>query len=81
MLNLMLQQRTSGVMINNAHFFNIRVCNPFVPSYHDTSMENREIEHGSFSLLVFSTTGGMGTIATVVYKQLASVILEKYEKP
>ena len=34
----------------------------------------REIEHGSFSPLVFSTTGGMGTTATVVYKQLASMI-------
>ena len=28
----------------------------------------REIEHGSFSPLVFSTSGGMGTTATVVYK-------------
>jgi hypothetical protein len=27
----------------------------------------REIEHGSFSPLVFSATGGMGTVATVVY--------------
>ena len=41
----------------------------------------REIEHGSFSPLVFSTTGGMGTTATVVYKRLAAMIAEKYEKP
>ena len=41
----------------------------------------REIEHGSFSPLVFSTTGGMGTTATVVYKRIASLIAEKYEKP
>ena len=41
----------------------------------------RESEHGSFSPLVFSTTGGMGTTAMVVYKQLASMISEKYEKP
>ena len=41
----------------------------------------REIEHGSFSPLVFTTTGGMGTVATVVYKRLAAVIAEKHEKP
>ena len=33
--------------------------------------EVREIKHGSFSQLVFSTTGGIGTTAIVVYKQLA----------
>ena len=33
----------------------------------------REIEHGLFSPLVFSTTGGMGNTATVVYKRLASL--------
>ena len=41
----------------------------------------REIEHGSFSPLVFSTSGGMGTIATVVYKRIASMIAEKHNKP
>ena len=34
----------------------------------------REIEHGSFSPLVFSATGGMGTIVSVVYKRLATMI-------
>ena len=37
----------------------------------------REIEHGSFSPLVFSTSGSMGPTATVVYKRLASMITEK----
>ena len=37
----------------------------------------REIEHGSFSPLVFSAAGGMGPIATVVYKRLASLLFEK----
>ena len=41
----------------------------------------REIEHGSFSPLIFSTTSGMGTIATVVYKRLAAMIADKCEKP
>ena len=36
-----------------------------------------EIEHGSFSPLVFSTTGGMGPSATTVYKRLASLISDK----
>ena len=40
-----------------------------------------EWKHCSFSPLVFSTTGGMGTTATVVYKRLASMISEKHEKP
>ena len=37
----------------------------------------RETEHGSFSPLVFSTTGGIGMTA----KRLASLIAEKYKKP
>ena len=41
----------------------------------------REIEHGSFSPLVFTTAGGMGATATVVYKRLASLIAEKHDKP
>ena len=40
----------------------------------------REIEHGSFSPLVFSTTGGMGTTATTVYKRIASMIASKHNK-
>ena len=41
----------------------------------------REIKHGSFSPLIFFTTGSMGMTATVVYKRLASLITEKYDKP
>ena len=41
----------------------------------------REIEHGSFSPLVFSAAGGMGTIATGVYKRLASLLEEKQGRP
>ena len=40
----------------------------------------REIENGSFSPLVFSTSGGMGPIATVVYKRIASQIAEKRDQ-
>ncbi len=79
-------------------YFDVRVFNPFAPSYLSTSLAQcyrrnewekkreyeqrvREVEHGSFSPLVFSTTGGMGNTATVVYKRLASLHADKFEKP
>ena len=37
----------------------------------------REVEHGTFTPLVFSATGGMGTTAEIFYKRLASLISEK----
>ncbi len=40
----------------------------------------REVEHGSFSPLVFSTAGGMGPIANVVYKRIASMTAQKQDK-
>ena len=36
-----------------------------------------EVEHGTFSPLVFSCTGGMGPLATVVYKRIATLLSEK----
>ena len=36
-----------------------------------------EVEHGVFSPLVFSCTGGMGPLATVVYKRIATLLSEK----
>ena len=41
----------------------------------------REIEHASFSPLVFCTSGGMAPTATVVYKRIASMISSKHDKP
>ena len=41
----------------------------------------REVEFGSFSPLVFSTSGGMGKTTTVVYKSLASLVAEKRKDP
>jgi hypothetical protein len=40
----------------------------------------REVEHGSFSPLVFSTAGSMGATANVAYKRIASMIAEKHGK-
>ena len=40
-----------------------------------------EVEHGSFTPLVFSAAGGMGTAATVTYRRLASLLAEKHGQP
>ncbi len=40
----------------------------------------REIEHGLFTPLVFSATGGMGPAPAIVYKKLASMLAEKHDK-
>ena len=40
----------------------------------------REIEHGSFSPLIFSTSSSMEPTATTVYKRLAAMIEEKNNK-
>ena len=37
-----------------------------------------EVEHSSFTPLVFSAVGGMGTAATVMYKRLASLLADKH---
>ena len=37
----------------------------------------REVEHGSFTPLVFSACGGMGPSTTIAYKRLAILIAEK----
>ena len=39
-----------------------------------------EVEHVSFTLLVFSSTGGMGSETSTFYKHLASLIANKTEK-
>ena len=41
----------------------------------------RDIEHGVFTPLVFTTTGGMGREATTFYKRLADTIARKEDKP
>ena len=41
----------------------------------------RELEHGCFSPLVFSVSGGMGPTAKVVYKKLAAMIVSKHSQP
>ena len=40
-----------------------------------------EVEHGSFTPLVLSATGGMGPAATITYKRMASLLAEKRGQP
>jgi hypothetical protein len=40
-----------------------------------------EVEHGSFTPLIFSTSGGMGKAASIFYRRLASLIAEKRQQP
>ena len=74
-------------------FFDVRVFNPLAPSnnqslptcYKKHELEKRrrydqrirEVEHGSFTPLVFHTLGGFGPTATVVFKRISSMIAEK----
>ncbi len=39
-----------------------------------------EVEHGSFTPLVFNSSGGMGRAATVTYKRLAYLISSKMDQ-
>ena len=39
-----------------------------------------KINHGSFTLLVLSTSGGMGKAASITYKQLASLLATEHEQ-
>ena len=41
----------------------------------------REVELGSFTPLVFSTSGGMSKSTTVAYKRLASLLANKKDQP
>ena len=41
----------------------------------------RDIEHGVFTLIVFTTTGGMGHETTTFYKRLSDMIARKQQKP
>ena len=41
----------------------------------------REVEHSSFTPLVFSATGGIGREATCFYKRLASMLAQKWDQP
>ena len=40
-----------------------------------------EVEHGTFTPLVLSSSGGWGPSATVAFKRLASLISWKYDQP
>ena len=41
----------------------------------------REVEHASFSPLIFSTSGGFGPISTLFIKRLSHLHAEKFQRP
>ena len=41
----------------------------------------REVEHGVFTPIILSTTGGMGKEAATFYKRLGDLIAQKRQKP
>ena len=72
-------------------FFDIRVFYPNAQSNRSTSAYTKheaekkrtygqrvhEVEHGSFTPLVFASTGGMGKEAIICYKRIASLLALK----
>ena len=74
-------------------FFDVRVFHPFAPSYYNQKLSStykheqkkrleygqqvREIEPGSFTPLVCTTTGSTAPEATVFLKRMASMLAEK----
>ena len=57
-----------------------RVRSPNSPVRHRRVDTEEVIEHGSFTPLVFSASGGMGPTARVFYKKLASMIAVEHNK-
>ena len=71
-------------------FFDVRVCHPNAESYKDQiyrihendkkwsySRRVLDVEHGSFTPLVFTTTGGMGKECIRYHSRLAELIAAK----
>ena len=88
-----LQQRAFGGAVMSVSFLIFEFSTP-MPSQtasryrkHESCKKRayeqrvREVEHGSFTPLVLSLTGGMGSSATVCYKRLASLIAQKRDQP
>ena len=41
----------------------------------------RNVDHGTFTPLVFTTSGGTGPAASIFFKRLASMLAAKHQKP
>ena len=41
----------------------------------------RDVEHGTFTPLIFAATGGLGRAASVMYRRLASKLADKWNEP
>jgi len=88
---------TSGCLVFGGVYITSPVCifNSFAASnrsstlaaaFHKQEAEKwhayeEEVEHGSFTPLVFSSYGGMGKASTTTYKHLAYLLSEKWTTP
>ena len=88
----MWPQRIFGLMIDSAHsstsgyliLSHHLIVNLCLLATEDTNRYDqrvREIEHGSFTPLVFNTLGGIGPTASVVFKRVSSMIADKSGQP
>ena len=70
-------------------FASTYVSSPLAQCYHRAELDKkrkyderiRQVENGTFSPLIFSSCGGMGPSATVVFKHTATLISEKRGHP
>ncbi len=73
--------------------FDVKVVNPLSQTYANMSLPAcyqraeqlkkriREVEHGTFSPIIFATTGGVGPVASSFLKRLGLLISEKSQLP
>ena len=81
----MMEKTFFDVRVFNPHAFSNRNQTPSA-CYRKHEREKKrayaqrilEVEHSSFTPLVFSATGGMGREATCFYKRLASMLAQKW---
>ena len=74
-------------------YYDVRVFNPYATFNHHSNRRHellkrnayeqqiREVEHASFTPLMMSLTGGLGSTATPTYKHLASLLSTKWNQP
>ena len=56
-------------------------CQQYTTDKNQKSQRVKEVEHGVFTQLVFSTTGGMARECSTFYRRLADMISIKQDKP
>ena len=77
----------SGITLLEEKKAKERIAELFATIHHDCMVQNQPkgmrvlFERASFTSLVFTTSGGMGKAATILYKQLAGLVAQKRHQP